>query len=207
MPAPLSCVRRSTLAPKAPRPTLGFGGGGSRSLSGCIGFGELNWKACVYEQDYILRIIGMWGQAIRRALEALRLGHEAEALDMTEHALRLALDTDPTLALKLTPEGLVAYLRIGGAIDPRRAQMLADALDARARVLLEMRRDAEADLDLARAEAVRDAAGIVATDLDAFAAEAPVDDGGEDGTQDVAADDVRREDEGRRHVDPASASG
>ena len=115
-----------------------------------------------FEQDYILRIIGLWGQAIRRALESLRLGHEAEALDLTEHAVGLALDTDPSLALRLTPDGLVAYLGIGGAIDPRRARMLADALDARARVLLAMRRDAEADLDAARAEAVRAAAGISA---------------------------------------------
>ncbi len=122
----------------------------------------------MYEQDYILRIIAMWGQAIRRALESLRLGREAEALDLTEHAIGLALDTDPGLALRLTPEGLVAYLAIGGAIDPRRAQMLADALDVRARVLLVMHRDEEADLDMARAEAVRNAAGIVAEDLDAL---------------------------------------
>jgi len=118
----------------------------------------------VYEQDYILRIIGMWGQAIRRALESLRLGHEAEALDLTEHAIGLALDTDPSLALRLTPGGLVAYLGIGGAIDSRRAQMLADALDARARVLLAMGRDTEADLDYRRADVVREAAGIEATD-------------------------------------------
>lgn len=120
----------------------------------------------MYEQDYILRIIGLWGQAIRRALESLRLGHEEEALDSAEHAMELALDTDPSLALRLTPEGLVAYLGIGGEIDPHRAQMLADALDARSRVLLAMRRDAEADLDMARAEAVRTAAGIVAGDID-----------------------------------------
>ena len=129
----------------------------------------------MYEQDYILRIIGLWGQAIRRALESLRLGHEADALDYTEHAIGLALDTDPSLALRLTPDGLVAYLGIGGAIDARRAQMLADAFDARAKVLLQMRRDAEADLDIARAEAVRSAAGIVATGLDGLAEGAPGD--------------------------------
>lgn len=129
----------------------------------------------MYEQDYILRIIATWGQAIRRALEALRLGHEADALDLTERAVGLALDTDPALALRLTPEGLVAYLGIGGEIDPRRARMLADALDARARVLLALHRDEEADLDVARAEAVRDAAGIPPSDLDALTLEEPSD--------------------------------
>lgn len=114
----------------------------------------------MYEQDYILRIIALWGQAIRRALGSLRRGNEAEALDLAEHAVELALDTDPSLALRLTPSGLVAYLGIGGEVDPRRARMLADALDARARVLLAMGRDEEADVDTARAEAVREAAGI-----------------------------------------------
>ena len=108
----------------------------------------------------------MWGQAIRRALESLRLGHEADALDLTEKAIGLALDTDPALALRLTPEGLVTYLGIGGAVDSRRAQMLADALEARSRVLLAMGRDEEADLDMARADAVRDAGGISTSMLD-----------------------------------------
>ena len=125
----------------------------------------------MYEQDYILRIIELWGQAIRRALESLRVGRESEALDLTERAVGLALDTDPALALRLTPEALVAYMSIGGGIDPRRAQMLADALDARARVLLALHRDAEADLDTSRADAVRDAADIVPTDLDMLAFE------------------------------------
>ena len=116
----------------------------------------------VYEQDYILRIIGMWGQAIRRALESLRAGHKAEALEYVESAIALAIGTDPSLVLRLTPEGLVAYLGIGGGIDSRRARMLADAFDARARVLLSMGRDAEADLDMARADAVREDAGIEA---------------------------------------------
>jgi hypothetical protein len=119
-----------------------------------------------FEQDYLLRIIGMWGDAIRRALESLRLGHEAEALELTERAIGLALDTDPALALRLTPAGLIAYLGIGGALDSRRARMLADALDARARVLLSLHRDAEADLDMARADAVRREAGIPADSAD-----------------------------------------
>lgn len=114
----------------------------------------------MYEEDYILRIISLWGQAIRRALESLRIGNRSEALEFTEKAIGLALDTDPALALRLTPEGLVAYLGIGGAIDPRRARMLADALEARSHVLLALGRDSEADLDMARADAVREAAGI-----------------------------------------------
>ncbi len=129
----------------------------------------------MYEQDYILRIIGLWGQAIRRALESLRLGHEAPALELSERAIGLAIDTDPALALRLTPDGLVAYLGIGGEIDTRRAAMLADALEARARILLAMCRDAEADLDLARADAVREAAGIEASTLDAIGFEAEPD--------------------------------
>jgi len=151
----------------------------------------------VYEQDYILRIIGLWGQAIRRALESLRIGHQAEALEYAEQAIRLALDTDPALALRLTPEGLVAYLGIGGDIDSRRAQMLADALDARARVLLEMGRDGEADLDTARADAVREAAGIEA--VSDFVLELARDDDVGDLRQigediDVAVDEITGED-------------
>lgn len=112
------------------------------------------------QQDYILRIIGLWGQALRRALESLRIGQGGDALDYSEQAIGLALDSDPALVLRLTPQGLVAYLGIGGAIDVRRVKMLADALDARAEALESLGRDTEADLDRARAAAIRDASGL-----------------------------------------------
>jgi len=117
------------------------------------------------QQDYILRIIGLWGQALRRALESLRLGRGGDALEYSEQAIGLALDTDPSLVLRLTPEGLVAYLGIGGAIDVRRVKMLADALDARADALDALSREQEADLDRRRAGAIREAAGLDGTEV------------------------------------------
>lgn len=119
------------------------------------------------QQDYILRMIGLWGQAIRRALESLRLGHGGAALEFAEEAIGIALDGDPSLALRLTPDGLVAYLGIGGALDVRRVKMVGDALDARAEALDALGRVDEADLDRRRAAAIRDAAGFDGTEAPA----------------------------------------
>ena len=107
------------------------------------------------QQDYILRIIALGGAALRRALEQFGLGHSSEALEYTEEAIGRVLETDPELVFRLTPEGLSTYLGIGGLMDDRRLELLADALEARARILGEIGRSDEAELDDRRAAAVR----------------------------------------------------
>lgn len=107
------------------------------------------------QQDYILRIIALAGESIRRALEQLHLGHNAQALKFADEAIGRSLDTDPELVLRLTPEGLVTFLGIGTLTDDRRLELLADALELRAQILRGLERDQEAEIDDRRAAAVR----------------------------------------------------
>ena len=107
------------------------------------------------QQDYILRIIALAGAALRRALEQFQLGRASQALEYTDEAIGLVLDTDPELVLRLTPEGLSAYLGIGTLLDDRRLRLLAETLEARADILEEMGRAEESELDARRAAAVR----------------------------------------------------
>ena len=107
------------------------------------------------QQDYILRIIALAGAALRRALEQFQLGHASQALEYTDEAIGLVLDTDPELVLRLTPEGLSAYLGIGTLLDDRRLRLLAETLEARADILEEMGRAEESELDARRAATVR----------------------------------------------------
>lgn len=107
------------------------------------------------QQDYILRIIALAGAAIRRALEQFQLGHASEALEYTDEAIGRVLETDPELVFRLTPEGLSVYLGIGPLLDDRRLQLLAEALETRARILESMERSEESELDARRAAAVR----------------------------------------------------
>ena len=107
------------------------------------------------QQDYILRMIAQAGAALRHALEQLQLRHASEALEETEDAVGLILDTDPRLVFRLTPEGLSTYLGIGGLLDGRRLDLLAQALELRVQILGDLGRAEEAELDARRAQAVR----------------------------------------------------
>jgi hypothetical protein len=107
------------------------------------------------ERDYILRLIAMSGEMIRRAMERVRGGQPAEALEMLEDAVQRLANTSPLLLARLTPEGLVTFLGAGGPVDPRLAASLAEALDARAEALAALDHDAESALARAQASALR----------------------------------------------------
>jgi hypothetical protein len=103
------------------------------------------------ERDYILRLIAMSGEMIRRAMERVQGGQPSEALEILEQAVQRLANTSPELVARLTPEGLVTFLGAGGSVDPRQASSLAEALDTRADALAALgRADASA---LARAQA------------------------------------------------------
>ena len=107
------------------------------------------------QRDYILRLIAMAGDMVRRAMERIRGGQPAEALEMLEQAVQRLANTSPRLLERLTPEGLVTFLGAGGPPDPRVAATLADALDARADALDALGRADETGLARAQADALR----------------------------------------------------
>jgi hypothetical protein len=110
------------------------------------------------ERDYILRLIAMSGEMIRRAMERVRGGQPSEALEILEQAVQHLANTSPELVARLTPEGLVTFLGGGRTLDPRQATSLAEALDARAEALAALARAVESDLARAQAGALRAAA-------------------------------------------------
>lgn len=109
----------------------------------------------IQERDYILRLIAMSGELVRRAMERFRGGQPAEALEILEQAVQRLANTSPRLVERLTPEGLVTFLGAGGPPDPRIAGSLADALDARADALAALGRAGESGTARAQASALR----------------------------------------------------
>lgn len=116
------------------------------------------------ERDYILRLIAMSGEMVRRAMERVRGGQPSEALEMLEDAVQRLANTSPLLLARLAPEGLVTFLGAGGAVDPRLALSLAEALDARAEALAALGRADDSGLARAQAGALRAAAGAHESD-------------------------------------------
>lgn len=123
------------------------------------------------ERDYILRLIAMSGEMIRRAMERVRGGQPAEALEMLEDAIQRLANTSPHLLARLTPEGLVTFLGAGGPVDPRIAASLSEALDARSETLAALGRDTESALARSQAIALRRAA--LASEHDSDGADRP----------------------------------
>jgi hypothetical protein len=112
----------------------------------------------VEERDYIMRLIAMAGEMVRRAMERLHAGKPSEALEQLETAVQRLANTSPDLVARLTPDGLVTFLGAGGPLDPRIAGTLADALEARGSALEALGQDTAAALALAQARALREAA-------------------------------------------------
>jgi hypothetical protein len=125
------------------------------------------------ERDYILRLIAMSGEMIRRAMERVRGGQPSEALEILEQAVQHLANTSPELVARLTPEGLVTFLGGGGRLDPRVATSLSEALDARAEALAALGRAGESGLARAQARALRATAEAQESDSAPAADDAP----------------------------------
>lgn len=107
-----------------------------------------------YQSDYVLRLIEQMGSLLRRALSKVGVGPDEESYDMLSQAVGLALDMDPELAARLSPQSLVALLGINN-VDDRVLALVAESLDAQAGML-----EAQGELQLAtlkreQADAVR----------------------------------------------------
>lgn len=87
-----------------------------------------------YQSDYVLRLIEQMGSLIRRALERVGGIEDDEPYEYLQQAIGLALDMDPRLASRLSPQSLVSLLEIENP-DERVIVLIADAFDASADVL------------------------------------------------------------------------
>ena len=80
-----------------------------------------------YESDYVLRLIEQMGGLVRRAIERLRIGSEAETYELADEAITLALDMEPQLLHRLSPQSLVSLLELNN-LDDRVIQLVGEAL-------------------------------------------------------------------------------
>jgi hemerythrin len=107
------------------------------------------------QNDYILRLIELAGDMLRRAMAKNRSGEAAEALDLLDQAVRHLANTSPELLSRLTPDGLVTFLGAGGAPDPATAVTLATALEGKAAAFELLGRQGESRLHRDQAAALR----------------------------------------------------
>jgi len=84
-----------------------------------------------YQSDYILRLIEQMGSLIRQALEEARSGASDEPYELAEQALGLALDIDPSVAARLSPQSLASMLDLS-SLDDRVLELVAQALEVEA---------------------------------------------------------------------------
>jgi hypothetical protein len=87
-----------------------------------------------YQSDYVLRLIEQMGGLVRKAVEMLRLGSDAEPYQLAEDAIALALDIDPRLAARLAPQSLAAMIEINN-LDDRVIELVGEALTVQADAL------------------------------------------------------------------------
>ena len=80
-----------------------------------------------YQSDYVLRLIEQLGGLVRRAIEMHRIGSDEETYELAEEAIGLALDIDPQLASRLSPQSLASLLEMNN-LDDRVIELVGKAL-------------------------------------------------------------------------------
>lgn len=87
-----------------------------------------------YQSDYVMRLIEQMGGLVRRALVMLREGSDEEPYELAEQALALALDMDPELVVRLSPQSMASLLELNN-LDERVIQLVGEALEVQADAL------------------------------------------------------------------------
>lgn len=87
-----------------------------------------------YQSDYVLRLVEQMGGLIRRALILLREGDGQTPYELSEEAISLALDIDPALVTKLSPQSLASLIEMNN-LDDRVVELVAEALKVQADAL------------------------------------------------------------------------
>jgi hypothetical protein len=87
-----------------------------------------------YQSDYVSRLVEQMGGLVRRALAMLREGSDEEPYELAEQAIELALDMDPNLVVRLSPQSLSSLLEMNN-LDERVIQLVGEALTVQADAL------------------------------------------------------------------------
>ncbi len=107
-----------------------------------------------YQNDYVLRLIEQMGSLIRMAFTRFNTGEgDAQAFELTDEAISLAVEMDAGLFVRLSPQSMVSYLDIG-EYDERVVRQLAEALELQAEFYQNQGSIIEADVRRSQAVAV-----------------------------------------------------
>ena len=80
----------------------------------------------MFEQDYLMRLLIQFMEAMRRSIERADDGRDpAAAADMLENAIGDATDLDGSMLLSLAPESMASVLQVSGVDRIRREQFAA----------------------------------------------------------------------------------
>ena len=105
-------------------------------------------------QDYLMRILIQFAEAIRRSMQKATEEQDPRgAADMLEAAVGEATDMDGGVLLSLAPESIAGVMQISGT-DPRVTEYIARSLMLAATYLREAGDDALADIRVAQATAI-----------------------------------------------------
>lgn len=87
-----------------------------------------------YQSDYVLRLVEQMGGLLRRAVVMLREGDGQTPYELSEEAIGLALDIDPSLVTRLAPQSLSSLIEMNN-LDDRVIQLVGEALSVQADAL------------------------------------------------------------------------
>ena len=118
----------------------------------------------MYERDYLMRIVLMYAEILRRSWFRARQDDDPKgAASMLEEAVGEATEIDGATLLSLAPESMAAILQVSGT-DPRVMEYVARSLLLASVYLREAGEPVLADLRLEQARAVANTYGIILPD-------------------------------------------
>ena len=113
----------------------------------------------MFEQDYLMRLLMQFMEAMRRSIERADDGRDPAAADMLESAIGDATDLDGSMLLSLAPESMASVLQVSG-VDPHVTEYVANSLQLESEFLRSAGNDELAEVRAGQAQALALAYGF-----------------------------------------------
>lgn len=114
----------------------------------------------MFEQDYLMRLLMQFMEAMRRSIERADDGRDpAAAADMLENAIGDATDLDGSMLLSLAPESMASVLQVSG-VDPHVTEYVANSLQLESEFLRSAGNDELAEVRAGQARALASTFGF-----------------------------------------------
>lgn len=117
----------------------------------------------MFEQDYLMRMLVQFWEAMRRSVEKADDHDPEAAADLLETAIGDATDLDGATLLSLAPESMAAVMQVSG-VDPRVVEYVANSLLLESEYLTRAGNDELAAVRAGQARAVAESYGVELAD-------------------------------------------